>query len=101
MIPKNKRLKLSPHKYRQLCKYILERDGHCLICGNPNNLTPAHSIRRSQGGDDSPRNMFCACITRPDGSKGCHQRFDEYEITLPEEIKKMLKKEQKMWGDAI
>ncbi|MHC4397698.1 MAG: HNH endonuclease [Planctomycetota bacterium] len=91
--PKSPRIKLPKAAYRKLCEYLQERDGHCLICGNPNNLTPAHVIRRSHGGNDSPNNMICACVTRADGAKGCHMRLDQYEIDLPEEIKDMLSKE--------
>jgi 5-methylcytosine-specific restriction endonuclease McrA len=85
-----KRLKLSPAKYRELCQYVFERDGFCLFCGNPNNLTPAHVIARSQGGSDSPNNIVAACVVRADGSKGCHKRFDDYEIDLPESAQTML-----------
>lgn len=87
------RKKLSSKRYRDLCKYILDRDNFCVFCGNPNNLTPAHVTRRSAGGDDSPQNIVCACVMRMDGSKGCHQRFDEYELKLPFDVVEMLKNE--------
>lgn len=80
------RLKLSPKKYIELKKYILERDCFCLKCGTPYNLTPAHVIRRSQGGDDSKSNMICLCIK-------CHDKFDQYKIELPIEVYTMLSKE--------
>jgi 5-methylcytosine-specific restriction endonuclease McrA len=78
-----KRLKLSPAKYRQLCQYIFERDGFCIFCGSPNNLTPAHVINRSQGGSDSPNNIVTACLT-------CHSLFDAYKLDLPESVQTML-----------
>ena len=85
-IPKTPRIKLSQQKYKELCQYILERDKWCVFCGEPFSATPAHIKRRSQGGDDSPRNMVRACIP-------CHQAFDKYEMELPEKTKTMLENE--------
>lgn len=87
------RLKLSKYKYRQLCEYINGRDQYCVNCGNPNNPSMSHVIRRSQGGDDSPNNIVKHCVMRPDGSEGCHHRFERGEIELNESVVEMLKGE--------
>ena len=89
--PKQPRKALSPAKYRKLKEYVFERDGYCCVwCGNPGNLTAAHIIRRSAGGHDSPNNVVTGCCVSIQGGKGCHQRFDEYEIGLPNHIAEML-----------
>lgn len=84
--PKRPRLKLSQAAYRKLCEYVYERDGWCVFCGTHNSATPAHVVRRTQGGDDSPRNIVRACIT-------CHADFDQYKIALPERVRTMLENE--------
>ena len=86
MFEKSPRIKLSQKKYRELCEYIYNRDGFCVFCGDPHSATPAHIIRRSQGGNDSKNNIVRACIK-------CHTAFDSYQIELPEEVKEMLKLE--------
>jgi len=89
--PKQPRKVLSAEKWRKLKEYIFERDNYCCVwCGNPNNLTAAHIIRRSAGGHDSPNNVVTGCCVSIHGGKGCHQRFDEYEIGLPNHIAEML-----------
>ena len=89
--PKQPRKVLSAEKWRKLKEYIFERDGYCCVwCGNPGNLTAAHIIRRSAGGHDSPNNVVTGCCVSIQGGKGCHQRFDEYEIGLPNHIAEML-----------
>ena len=89
--PKQPRKVLSAEKWRKLKEYIFNRDGYCCVwCGNPGNLTAAHVIRRSQGGHDSPNNVVTGCCVSIQGGKGCHQRFDEYEIGLPNHIAEML-----------
>lgn len=84
--PKSPRLKLSPKKYRELCEYVYERDGFCVFCGDYNSATPAHIIRRSQGGHDAANNIVRACVD-------CHQKFDKYEIELPGRVREMLGRE--------
>jgi len=91
------RRRLLPGKYRKICEYIAGRDQHCLFCGNPNSGTPAHVVSRAQGGDDSKRNIIQLCAVRQDGSKGCHTRFDNSEIELPEWIVEMLRNEDDIW----
>ena len=89
--PKQPRKVLSAEKWRKLKEYIFERDGYCCVwCGNPGNLTAAHVIRRSQGGHDSPNNVVTGCCVSIQGGKGCHDRFDQYEIGLPYHIAEML-----------
>jgi len=90
---KTPRKKLSAREYRELSKYIIERDKWCVFCGNPNNLTNAHIIRRSAGGHDAANNIVAACIIGADGRKGCHQKFDDREIKLPASVAEMLKNE--------
>jgi len=84
--PKTPRLKLSSAKYRKLCEYIFERDQFCLFCGRHDQSTPAHIVRRSQGGNDSANNIIRACVR-------CHTKFDKYEIELPESVRLMLEGE--------
>jgi hypothetical protein len=91
------RRRLSAGKYRKLCQYIAARDGHCLLCGNPYNGTPAHVVSRAQGGDDSKRNIIQLCVVRQDGSNGCHSRYDNSEIKLPEWAAEMLRNEDDIW----
>jgi len=91
------RRRLLPGKYRKICEYIAGRDQHCLFCGNPNSGTPAHVVSRAQGGDDNKRNIIQLCAVRQDGSKGCHTRFDNSEIELPEWIVEMLRNEDDIW----
>lgn len=86
MYQKALRIKLSQHKYRQLCEYVYNRDGCCVFCGTHSSATPAHIKRRSQGGHDSPDNIVRACID-------CHTAFDKYEIALPQRVAEMLSKE--------
>lgn len=82
-----KRVKISQYKYRKILEGVLERDKCCVWCGNFMNLTPAHIIRRSQGGPDEVWNIVCGCIS-------CHTAFDKYEIGLPDSVKKRLTHEQ-------
>lgn len=82
-----KRVKISKQKYRKICESVLERDKCCVWCGAFMNLTPAHIIRRSQGGPDEEWNIVCGCIS-------CHTAFDKYEIGLPCHVKKRLTDEQ-------
>jgi 5-methylcytosine-specific restriction endonuclease McrA len=86
MFPKKTRIKLSPDEYRKVCEKIYARDRVCQFCGIRKHLTPAHIVRRSQGGDDSPENMMAACVMSWGGRKGCHTRFDQYEIDLPARV---------------
>jgi 5-methylcytosine-specific restriction endonuclease McrA len=83
---KSPRRKLSPKKYRALCEYVYNRDGFCVFCGRPDMLTPAHIVRRSQGGHDAANNIVAACVL-------CHQDFDACRLALPEKVKKMLEGE--------
>ena len=84
--PKQPRHKLSQKKYRKLCMYVYERDKWCVFCGRHDDATPAHVIRRSQGGHDSPNNLVRACTS-------CHEKFDKYELELPPSTLIMLSKE--------
>jgi 5-methylcytosine-specific restriction endonuclease McrA len=85
-LQKNPRIKLSPTKWKQLVRYVYDRDQFCVFCGRHDQSTPAHIVRRSQGGNDAPNNVIRACV-------GCHSSFDQYKIELPEYVVEMLKKE--------
>ena len=77
-LPKNKRIKLSPHEWQKLKNIVFERDKWtCRICGKKIKLTADHIIKRSQGGDDLEENIWTLCVD-------CHRRKDEYQLT-PEE----------------
>ena len=58
---------------------LKDSDGYyCKGCGNPNNLSLSHLIRRSRDSSLTPviENMTIHCLIRPDGSEGCHQRWE-------------------------
>ena len=61
MIPKHKRIKLSPQKYKTLKLKVFERDKYCVLCGagNPTNLH--HVVFRSQMGSDTENNCVMLC----------------------------------------
>ena len=84
--PKQPRKPLSQKKYVELKKYVLDRDGWCLQCGTPIMITPAHVIRRSQGGQDAPNNLICLCLK-------CHTIYDAYQLKLKQSIYEMLENE--------
>lgn len=84
--PKQPRIALSQHKYRQLCEYVFNRDGCCVFCGRYDQSTPAHIKRRGQGGHDAPNNLVRACID-------CHSLFDRYLLDLPRPVQEMLDRE--------
>jgi len=86
MRPKQPRKPLPQKKYNELKIYIFERDGWCLNCGRTDMLTPAHIIRRSQGGQDAKNNMIALC-------QECHDKFDQYKIKLKDSIYEMLENE--------
>ena len=71
-------IRLKGAKLRRLKEAVIERDETCVWCNNPN-ISFAHIIRRSQGGDDSLENTMAACIP-------CHQMFDQYQTELPESV---------------
>lgn len=75
---KNKPIRLKGIKLRRLKEAVIERDECCVWCNSPN-ISFAHIIRRSQGGDDSIENTMGACIP-------CHQMFDQYQTELPEKV---------------
>lgn len=88
-LQKTPRIKLSPHHWRKLTKYVLERDGKCLNCPRHDMLTPAHVKGKGVGGNDSPNNVICLCIP-------CHMALDQYQITLKDSIYEMLENEPLM-----
>jgi len=66
MMPKQTRLRLDPESYDRLREQVLRRDGwRCQSCGSMVNLEVHHQEFRSQGGEDSDRNLITLCA-------GCH-----------------------------
>lgn len=51
---------LSQDGYRQLCRYLDERDGGCIVCGNLA-VQHHHVLPRSSGRWDDAENMVCLC----------------------------------------
>jgi 5-methylcytosine-specific restriction endonuclease McrA len=65
-IPKRRRVRLDPERYRELKMKILERDGwKCQRCGRGDQLQIHHQVRRSQSGADCEENLIVLC-------SGCH-----------------------------
>lgn len=64
---------------RELIKELKE-DGkyYCKGCGNPNNLSLSHLVRRSRDSSLTAvkENMTIHCLVRPDGSRGCHDMWE-------------------------
>ena len=61
------RVRLDPKSYRQLCKYVLERDGwRCQQCGRLAELQVHHIKLRSHLGNDAEYNLITLCAR-------CHQ----------------------------
>lgn len=61
-IPKHPRIKLSPQKYKALCKLVDERDdGCCVICGKSGAADHHHIIFRSHMGSDTEENLVLLC----------------------------------------
>jgi len=55
-------LRLDPLSYDGLRRQILRRDGwRCQSCGAMSNLEVHHREFRSQGGDDSEKNLIALC----------------------------------------
>lgn len=60
-------------EYRALVAYIKRREGHrCLVCRRHRALDPAHIVKRSQGGADSPDNLVALC-------RECHDACDLHQ----------------------
>ena len=60
--PKQPRLQLEPESYEKLREQVLQRDGwKCQCCGSRSNLEVHHQNFRSQGGNDSARNLITLC----------------------------------------
>jgi len=55
-------LRLDPSSYESLRQKILRRDSwRCQLCGTMSNLEVHHRQFRSQGGDDSEKNLIALC----------------------------------------
>jgi hypothetical protein len=59
---KEARIILDEKSYRELWRYVLERDGwRCQSCGNPRNLQVHHIRWRSKLGGDCEENLITLC----------------------------------------
>jgi hypothetical protein len=92
-LAKNKRIILSKTEWARLRNYVIARDGACLVCGYSGSMAPAHVVGRGAGGDDSPRNVIWLCQIGPGMTEGCHPKLDQYKITLPDHVYRMLEAE--------
>ncbi len=62
--PKQPRLKLDAHSYRQLRELVLKRDGwRCQRCGGASSLEVHHIRPRSRLGHDVEFNLITLCVT--------------------------------------
>ena len=62
VLPKQPRMRLDPELFKRLREQVLRRDGwRCQCCGSRSNLEVHHQDFRSQGGDDSERNLITLC----------------------------------------
>lgn len=78
--PKNKIIRLSRHKYKQLQKRVLERDNYiCQECGVRTQNSPHHIVYRSQCGSDTMENMITLCGPL---ENDCHRKVHNHEIKL-------------------
>lgn len=59
-IEKHTPLRLSPIGYKRLCALVDDRDGGCVVCGNPN-VQHHHIYFRSEGGEDTLENLISLC----------------------------------------
>jgi hypothetical protein len=63
-LSKQTRLRLDPVSYERLREQVLRRDGwRCQCCGSRSNLEVHHQEFRSQGGDDSEKDLITLCAT--------------------------------------
>lgn len=55
------------------------REMVCTGCGTTRHLSHSHIIRRSwnKAFETVPENITYHCLVRPDGSKGCHDRWED------------------------
>lgn len=76
MYQKNKRIRLSPAKYKKLLQEVIERDQWCQDCGRSDNLDRPHHIKfKSQGGSDTLENLVLLC-------RRCHSRRHGIKVVL-------------------
>jgi len=62
----------SPYQqpaWRQLSRFVVQRDGSCLECGSTRYLAAHHVIARNEGGADHPSNLIALCAS-------CHARVE-------------------------
>lgn len=70
-------------EYKKVCQEIDEERGlKCESCGTTQYLSHSHLIPRSRRQDliTEPKNIKIQCTCRVDGSKGCHQRYEDSQI---------------------
>lgn len=71
------RHRLTPPKYRELKRYIAERDECCRLCGDPSSMTPHHIISRGMGGGDYEENIITLCVS-------CHGEVEQGKQEVPD-----------------
>lgn len=73
---------------------VLERDGYCVFCGNPNASPSAHYISRAHGGLGIEQNILTLCQT-------CHDRYDKTtdRKQMREFFKKYLQSKYVEWNE--
>lgn len=76
-------IKQSEYQRSKIREAVIERDRFCQFCGTPYHLSAAHIIRAGQGGEYTLENLMAACLMTKDCGKGCHGKFDHYEIEIP------------------
>lgn len=60
---KNPRVKLERHRYGELHRAVLQRDGwRCQFCGSMQQLQVHHIQFRSHSGSDSEENLMALCV---------------------------------------
>lgn len=85
---------------------IEDRGEECEGCGNTNLLSLSHLIPKSKRKDleKNKKNIRLHCMGRRDGSKGCHQRWEnkEWESLLDgEENLKIVKELDKNYYELL
>ena len=80
---KSPKQKSIDEEYKRVCLELIEdarvQDTYyCSGCGNPNNLSSSHIVRRSWDSKYTAvkENITFHCLVRADGTEGCHNRWE-------------------------
>lgn len=76
--PISKKNTIFEKNLKQVYEEINKWEQKCSGCGSTNHLSRSHTIPRSRRKDleCEIKNIKIYCMQRPDGSKGCHQRWE-------------------------